>query len=478
MVDGIIFSTDNKMIGFGRNYGPYIIANALRKIGLKIQVVEFFEYLTKNDIQNIADKFIDGNTLFVGFSSTHFCSMDPYLDTLFGKPSKYFPRSDDFMNIFFKILDKKNPNLKYIYGGINTENTRREYPKIDYWVLDEAEYVIKKLVNYQIKRNMKIFCNVIDCSSMLPVDFHKVPMCWQPEDNLFQDEHLPLEIERGCPFHCAFCKHKHIRYNPNVKSIDTLKDEVTRNYELYGIKNYMLTDSTFNSTLKKTVDVCNMFSKLSFKIKFVTFARLKGFIDNPETGHMMLDAGAEGLAFGVESLTPKTLKYIKKGPHPDIQLETLNNLRKIWSGKIHISACFIAGLPYDNEDDIKKWYKYCKGEKSPFDVVTIRPLYIPVRDSIKREAPLTMNPGKWGYTLLSDGYWVSETSDMTFKKAARVCEELKYDHIHIGHTYYNRLRNLGFIADETWSMDHRNYTDEIKKRKRNLKEDYIRKLLT
>lgn len=466
------------MIGFGRNYGPYIIANVLRNTGLKIQVVEFFEYLTEQDIQKIADKFIDKDTLFIGFSSTHFCSMDPYLDTLFGKPSKYFPRSGKFMNRFFKILEKKNPNLKYIYGGINTENTSREHPKIDYWILDEAENVIKTLVNYQIKRGMKIFDNnVIDCSSMLPDDFHKVPMYWQPEDILFQDEHLPLEIERGCPFHCVFCKHKSIRYHPNVKSMDTLKDEVIRNYELYGIKNYMLTDSTFNSTLKKTVDVCNMFSKLPFKIKFVTFARLKGFIDHPETGQMMLDAGAEGLAFGIESLTPETLRYIKKGPDPDVQIEALFKLRDIWKNRIHISACFIAGLPYDNENDIRKWYKYCKGEKSPFDVVTIRPLYIPARDSIKREAPLTKNPRKWGYTLLSDVYWLSETSDMTFEKAMKLCEELKYNHRRIGHTYYNRLRNLNFEPKETWSMDHRQYEDEIRKRKTMLKEDYIRKLL-
>ena len=474
-VDGIIFTTDNKMIGFGRSYGPYIIANALRNTGLKIQVIEFFEYLTENDLRAIAEKYVGDNTLFIGFSSTHFSLMNSYLDIISGKPSDYFPRSNDFMSEFFKIFEEKNNNIKYIYGGVNIENTLRKHSKIDYWVFDEAEKVVNILVNYQIKRDMKIFDNIIDCSDNLPENFHTVPMMWEDSDLLFPDEHIPLEIERGCPYNCIFCKYRKIRYEHNVKRIDVLRDEVTRNYELYGIKNYMLTDSTFNSNIKKTDLVCNLFVSLPFDIKFVSFARLDGFIKYPETREMLLEAGAEGLSFGIESLNPKTLEAIKKGPHPDIQMYMFDYLKEKWKDKIHISCCFIAGLPYDNEDDIRKWFDYAKFD-SPIDVVNIKPLYIPKSMAFKRKSPLTLNPGKWGYKFLDGCNWISETSNMTFEKAIDLCDEI-YKHRLVGHSYYNRLRNIGFSKDETWSMEHILFADEIEARKLQLKDKYIQRLL-
>jgi hypothetical protein len=62
-----------------------------------------------------------------------------------------------------------------------------------------------------------------------------------------------MEIARGCIFSCAYCHFDLIgkRIGDWTKNPETIKEEMIRNYELYGTTHYMFSDELINESLPK-----------------------------------------------------------------------------------------------------------------------------------------------------------------------------------------------------------------------------------
>jgi hypothetical protein len=75
--NGIIFNDCIELSGVirHRTAGAYRIASEFRKLGIEVQVIEGWNILTLENtdpVKLLLDKFMNENTMFVGFSSTFF----------------------------------------------------------------------------------------------------------------------------------------------------------------------------------------------------------------------------------------------------------------------------------------------------------------------------------------------------------------------------------------------------------------------
>ena len=94
-----------------RPYGAYKIAHEIRKEGYTVQVIAHPHFLTEEDVELIIDKFVGEETLVVGSSATFHSGYNPYAFI----DSMYFPVARQRQ--IRKMIDKRNPNTKIIYGG-------------------------------------------------------------------------------------------------------------------------------------------------------------------------------------------------------------------------------------------------------------------------------------------------------------------------------------------------------------------------
>ena len=67
----VLFTGFNKHShGFGRNAGPYKIASDLRNGGFTVQIIEYFNEWSTQELKIIIQKFVTYDTLWIGISTT------------------------------------------------------------------------------------------------------------------------------------------------------------------------------------------------------------------------------------------------------------------------------------------------------------------------------------------------------------------------------------------------------------------------
>ena len=483
----ILFTDMNGIYGFGRNLGAYTISNILRQNGFTVQTIDFFASITMEESHQIVDKFVDNETLAVAFSTSFFqVNKDKLASDTLGARERWFectsiPQGETWFNEFKQIFLKKNPNIKFIMGGSQTARNKNKLKDLDYIFIGESDERIVTLLK-QIRDNIiqeqRLFNNLYGAYE----NFETTRMTWTESDLLFPDECLPMELERGCPFNCAFCN---FRKTPKkqVKDVNIVREEMIYNYEQFGISKYMITDLTFTSSRKKIEDFCNMFISLPFKLEWVAMARLFMFKRYPYFRELFLEAGAKSLFFGIESMNAETLKSINKYLDPGEIKNTLHYLKETWDKEIFIFVSFIAGLPYETEDQIRNTVKWLMDPKSPIDSFYMSKYYIQDRykdlNEIKTFSIIEKDLEKYGYKIV-DGRWINTISGMTQDIAEQISS---YTHDVSGckvYTYYMmRMKTLGYSSDELWNimMDYKESFVDSENRKLILKNKYVRELL-
>ena len=151
--------------GFGRYAGTYRIATELRERGLSVQVVEFFTKWTYEEIKEIIDKFVDYQTLLVGFSCTFLIKDGEQKERIQKNAarSKLMDVSETYnvMNAafgrddVFDIIDyiRSNSNAKIAVGGAKSTTLRGNedmQSNVDYIVTGQADASIHKIMDHII----------------------------------------------------------------------------------------------------------------------------------------------------------------------------------------------------------------------------------------------------------------------------------------------------------------------------------------
>jgi hypothetical protein len=240
------------------------------------------------------------------------------------------------------------------------------------------------------------------------------------------------------------------------KAEDSLRDELMRNYELFGTTHYMVSDELINESLPKMELVHKVFTSLPFKITYTSYARLDLISAFPQMRDMIQESGAVSIAFGIETMNDVAGKKIGKGLGKVRTKAALAHCAETWKGKIVTSSQFIVGLPGENEASMRETVDWLVSDECDLDIFGFLPLFIRPEEDGRSTSKIDRDPAKFGYVLHEDKPWEGE--HMNFQQACRLVSSLYSDPRvqkkikFSAATWMGRLLNLGYNIEDIFSM--------------------------
>jgi Radical SAM superfamily len=433
----IVLFADACSLVHSRSMGSYRLATELRRHGFTVKVVDHFSSWL-NDVTNL-DKLlsliVDDQTLFFGFSGATFVTttaeqrgniqgVEDYI--LASSSLSVWPLGERKMEIFISYLRRRFPKVKLVYGG-GGSHKKIELLKdsVDYIVQGLAENTAIELAKHLSDSSNKLSYFPVGKTKIINHDEHAIGFdfrnhgatIYDQSDILLQNEMLFLETSRGCMFSCGFCDYpmrgRRKTSKDHFKSIDSLAEELKRNYDLAGIEWYSIVDSIFNETTEKLEDVLRARDKSGVDIKFSTFLRYEILAKYPEQIPLLKELGLKSGGLGIESLYTPSARTVGKGTDSEKVKDLLYKLRDQFGENIDIYTSFIIGLPEDNPETLDTWVPWLLDKKCPVwnSGMRIYSLYISERTVFKE------NLEKYGYTLTHNGtkwknkYWDSDAAE-------------------------------------------------------------------
>jgi tRNA A37 methylthiotransferase MiaB len=501
-VDVLIF-TGVSFLEFARPAGAYRIATELRQSGYTVQVVDTFPFMAEENfagLQKVISKFVGLSTLWVGFSSTFFLRRDALRvvknDSKSDLDSKGVLLSAAQSNLLRQQIKALSPRSKVVVGGAKAfQRGFGEFADVyiegyaDTSVIKFTDYLKGKNPFFQFEHDVSGSMIIAKDPKAASFDFVNSKIEWHPSDHVATKEALSIEVSRGCIFSCSFCSYPLNGKNKidYLKESSVLLDELVKNYETYGTTTYIYSDDTHNDSVEKLESLYNnVYSKLPFKISFVTYLRLDLLVAKPQMVALLKESGLIGCFFGIESLNYESAKAIGKGLRPEKALDMLLHLREIWGNHVTTSAGFIVGLPNESEQSARKWLDSVIAKDFPIDTSHIYPLIMskPIHAATKSwKSDFESNPERAGYSFGSAG-WINNTGLTFFRSQEIVTEYFKKDVAtqgkKIGAFGIPGFMNLGFNRQEISDARLNNpvFIKETVRRRKLLNSKYLENILS
>lgn len=489
----VFFSDIPYHVGVTRYSGVYKLASDLRVEGYSSVVIESFCYIRDEDLFKIIDKYVTSETLALAFSSTFLVPMkNPHVNDMISISQR---EDGDIVRLINRIIDyskQRNPEVKTIVGGANT-NFFGMYQDVDYFIRGEAEESLPHLLKHlkkkiavpgAVKRDKH---QIIESAGSLQYhSFSKSKINWHESDFINSQEWLPIETARGCVFRCSFCNYKLNGKKPTdfMKSPEVLKEELIKNYELYGVTSYSITDDLFNDSVEKVEMFHRVFTDLPFNIQWVCYGRLDYFQRFPDMADLLLEAGLKSVYFGIETLNQKAGANVGKGLGKDRVNRLINLLDDKWGENVIKHGSFIVGLPREDESSITQTLNYLLSDESKFDSFHFIPLFVETNKDYFPDRPpsdFSANPEKYGLEIDFDKHtWSHELmNEEKSRKVAHRFNLLSSTKTKLSTFELAALCSLGkdFSEVSKLSRDYLSGDDYLKSKKKWI-DDYVEKILS
>lgn len=436
MAEIIIFSDVAAFFGFSRYAGAYRVATELRQYGYNVRVIDYLASMTPEEACELLEVHCGKETLWVGIASSLLAEQNPLDERLAiyvrGKAASRVvinssltePKQLDVFRAMKVKIEELNPDTKFVLGG-HFAAFEYDHLPFDVLVQSSADTSAVALSNHlkfghPLKYD-KVNSDVIRINAdMYPVhDFPHSRIVWTEDDYIFPGEGLPMEIARGCIFRCAFCAYPLLGKKPGdfTRTPETIRDELIRNYEMFGTTNYILTDDTINDSVEKLETLHGIFTSLPFKMRYDCYARADLIHKFPDMKDLLLESGAQNVFFGVETFHREAGKAIGKGLDPNKIKDVLYSCKEAWGDEVVIATGFIVGLPQEPVESLRQTFNWLLEPDCPVDSPSVVPLYIKSKnDSIAANNDFTFSkmandPNKYGYDEVADGYWKNKHMD-------------------------------------------------------------------
>lgn len=433
-------------IGMSRYAGPYVIATGLRKAGYQVEVIDWITRCP--NLLELIEKRLTRDTIGVCLSTT-FLTPDP-LDSMSPEEKKatldqkgrsainvvyrgsplWFLSPEECAGWFHQLrdlLDRTTDNCKVILGGARVGHfyTFKEdrlaewFPKVDYALAGSADDSVLGLFE-DIRHGRVPYGNLRGGIRFITPIFNR-NICpeieYRPEDRIQPGETLPIEIKRGCAFNCKFCHYE--KRGSTLKNSDLLRDEFTRNYERFGTTLYTFSDDCFNDNRPNVEAVCNTILGLPFKVEWISYARADLAIKFPDTLKTMVEAGARGLFFGIETFNHEAGRAAGKGVPPEKVKQFLLDTMANYGDKMVIQCSFIAGLPHETDQSMAETIDWLD-QNRPMHLFSMVPLGLyeyheDLDETAIDYADYVKNPAKYGFEEVRhkpDVYWRHASMDL------------------------------------------------------------------
>lgn len=390
MYHALIFNVDNSYNK--RQPGGHRIASFLREQDWDVEVIDWGDYFSLEELKEISRSRITNKTVFIGFS--HFMS--------------YW--SDNLEN-YCLWLRKKYPDIKIVSGGQSIPWLHSN--AIQYYVYGYGENAILELIKSFVNNISIDFIKfdskfsdkkIINANQNYPsFPMPKLKIKYEERDFLKPNEWLTIELARGCIFKCLFCNYPILGVRGDyTRDAEDFYYEIMDNYDKWGIKHYWIADETFNDYSKKIQKFANISDKLPFKPYFSAFLRGDLIALRQEDWEPLCRLGVLGHFYGLETMNPDSMKAIGKGGNIEkIQkgLVDFKNYASAHSNDLYRGQIsMIAGLPHETLQSLEKSFNWLKDNWQGHHTA-ISPLEIPLDDNKDRLSKLSLEYKKWGYRL-------------------------------------------------------------------------------
>lgn len=486
--------------GFARYPGPYRLATELRNIGYEVLVIENYHTFGLNLLLEIIDKWVDTDTLFVGFSATHMRRCFVFENgkkiqvnyTQMQRYEKYdmqclYYDHDEILELFDKIRIK---GAKIVVGGAEDWQRTARY-RADYYFVGQSDRSIIEFAN-ALKNNItprfRLQFQLGNSYKIIHQDdypfeaFNKCKIEYLDQDLIYNKEALPIEVARGCIFKCTYCnyqlngKSKH----DYIKQEDILYNEILGCYEKFGTEHFIVVDDLFNDTQEKVDMFLRVSKRLPFKMQWSSYIRLDTLWRYPDMIHKLHQSGLKSCMMGIETLHDLAGKRVGKGLGKKRTLEALENCTKIWQQDVRLSGTFIVGLDGEPIESIHETFDLVSDMNSAFDAFAFVPLIIYNQLDTTVQKLSTDNQG---YNIISSGplYKIWETSIMNYHQACDIASNLQNKALKMGRSMnpnfsmMPRLSNVGMNLPSRGNATVRNHVQNLKATKKH-EADYIKKV--
>lgn len=331
-----------------RNLGGHRIATHLREQGWDIEVVDFGNFWSSQELKTLISQRCDANLKFIGFSYLH-----SYMD------------GHSVIEDVCTWTKIKYPNVMLIGGG--QVPTNHQY-YLDYYIAGYGEVAIDALLKYKFSNGMPVKSsrygktNVIDATHDYVAYPDKSSMVrYEPRDFIQSGEWGQIEMSRGCKFKCKFCSYPVLGVNYDAtRTSESAREQMLHAYDNYGIENYLIIDDTFNDHTSKITKFADMVETLPWKPYFSGLIRMDLLVSRSADREELLRLGMLGQFHGIETFHPAAAKFIGKGMNPDKlkngMLDVYSYFEKHSGEKYRIACNFVAGLPYETKESLEETY--------------------------------------------------------------------------------------------------------------------------
>ena len=467
---------DLQLERYSRPAGAYKIASTLRQQGYSVLVVPNCLRLTFESIKEFINKHSEG-LLWVGVSTTFFTVKSNAIDI-------YRQEWQDSKNKFIDLSILNNSTYikstpTELAWGTNELNMIADYISSRYsahmliggtWVTHIKNgglgvgnpYI--HLAAGSSEDYVVSFTQALQNHTDLPYpiegekEFKSSCIIYDETDHITPDEWLALEISRGCAFKCAYCTYDHKGKTDTTKYSKTLRDELIRNYELFGVTRYHLLDDLYNDSDDKIKILYDeVWSRLPFKPEWISYLRLDLIWSNPDSAEWLQESGCKLGCFGIETLHDRAGKFVGKGLGKERIIDTLKHLKSVWKDDVLVNALMIAGLPWEPYEHIVKTMEWLKTtdlvHSYKYSALWVTPPEH--KPFVIKQNAMSNDYEKYQLTWGPDG-WVNNVG-VTFKQVAELVEQddrEQFDNYYPPDLIeYPELRTVGFIhsdlADKT-----------------------------
>jgi radical SAM superfamily enzyme YgiQ (UPF0313 family) len=172
---------------------------------------------------------------------------------------------------------------------------------------------------------------------------------------------FPLLASRGCPEFCTYCPHR-ILAGYRARSMANIVDELERLCDQHRRPYVIFRDPLFTEQRERCLELCDEIQARGLVLRFEAETRL----DRLDTH--LLDrlhaAGFRAMSFGVESLSPATLKKSGRRPIPEAhQRQIIEHCRR---RGIVTAAFYVLGFLQDDWNSIAATIDYATDLQTTF----------------------------------------------------------------------------------------------------------------
>lgn len=157
---------------------------------------------------------------------------------------------------------------------------------------------------------------------------------------------------RSCAFSCSFCRYPIIAGPLNLKSLETIEQQLDF-FQEHGVRNLVIIDDTFNVPLPRFKDICRLLIRKHYDFEW--FAYFRAANADEDCFDLMAESRCGGVFLGIESGDQSILDNMHKSSRVD---KYVTAIKKLNERDIITFASLIVGFPGETATTVRNTQRF------------------------------------------------------------------------------------------------------------------------